>query len=361
MLDSTEEIYDIGRDVWLVAPSVSGSLPVDAIRPALETAADAMHRIESYIGNAKKEVIDYNLLKSMLSNDNAGELLLLLDEKMKSIDVELQKLKDEYKNLKHMRHDAFDSEEPLIPGANKNYTLGNIIFKLIERYKYMDVLRNIQKLTDSRPLTSDQVPEVAKIIGVEADPISSVNIEKPKNLEIVSVLQEVLDIKNMEHTGKVIALTAQGETMWAELDTKQFTKTASSTESFLLEALNLIKSGKNRKQIEKLVELSATGQGKTVVDKILNTWKWAEEVPVKKESFVKKSTILSLKTTAEDVKMNKVTPEIKQESEMMPEITQSPITVKGRSRKTKKSKWKFHMQRNAEGSLEDVIAEQIEE
>ena len=50
---------------------------------------------------------------------------------------------------------------------NSNFSLDNIIFKFVERYKYLDVLRKVKRLTDDIDLNPDQVPDVAKIFGLQ--------------------------------------------------------------------------------------------------------------------------------------------------------------------------------------------------
>ena len=168
VLQQKEEIYDMGHDVWLIAPGQQAvELTPQTLRPAIEEAKRIIRRIDRYLMDAKEMAIDYDIIKEMLNEGNQGEVLELLNGKLKRLDDDLVVVKDEYRRLKKMRQDAFEQGTPLVQDANQNYTMGNIVYKLVERYKIMDVLRAIQHTTDSKPVTHDQMGDVNEILGIE--------------------------------------------------------------------------------------------------------------------------------------------------------------------------------------------------
>ncbi|MHA1833225.1 MAG: 2'-5' RNA ligase family protein, partial [Candidatus Baldrarchaeia archaeon] len=166
LVDQKEELYDMGHDVWLVPPGKAVNLTEEVIDPALEEAAEFMARINQHIADARKGVIDYALLNEVITPENAADRYAQIADKLDEIDTNLKALKQEYAELKQKRKDAFDSNDSLVEG-NSNYSLGNIIFKLVERYKYMDVLRKIKQITDDVDLRPDQVTEVADALGLD--------------------------------------------------------------------------------------------------------------------------------------------------------------------------------------------------
>jgi len=168
LIEAQEEMYDMGHDVWLIPPAKQViALPEEAMSIAVEEASEIMSRIEEHLANAKKGVMEYDMLTILekLSKENAPLVLLKLRDTQKAIDKELDALKDEYALLKKKRQEAFEQGKPIAPTNSKNYTLGNIIFKLVERYKLMNVLREIKRITDSKPLETDQIDEVSDALG----------------------------------------------------------------------------------------------------------------------------------------------------------------------------------------------------
>lgn len=172
IIQQKEEIYDIGHSVWLIPPSKQQIIiPEQALSIAIKEAATIIARIEDYLADARKQAIDYEMLKLLeqMSPNTTPELLIALDERRQNLDDELMKLKNEYSLLKQKRQDAFKDGQPIAPSESKNYTTGNIIFKLIERYKLMDILRQIKRITDAQPLKHDQVDEIFKALELKND------------------------------------------------------------------------------------------------------------------------------------------------------------------------------------------------
>jgi 2'-5' RNA ligase len=172
VIQQKEEIYDIGHSVWLIPPLKQPiAIPEQALSVAIKEAAFIISRIEEYLANARTQAIDYEMMKLLeqMAPDTTPELLIALDEKRQKLDEELMKLKDEYSLLKQKRRDAFQDGQPIAPSESKNYTTGNIIFKLVERYKLMDILRQIKRITDAQPLKHDQVDEIFKALELKND------------------------------------------------------------------------------------------------------------------------------------------------------------------------------------------------
>lgn len=163
-----EELYDIGHEVWLIPPGKAVDLTEEVINPALEEASEFMSRINQHMADARKGVIDYALLLEVITPENAASRYIQIAEKLREIDNDLKELKNEYALLKQKRMDAFEKGDSLV-GGNSNYSLGNIIFKLVERYKYLDVLRKIKRITDDMDLKPDQVQEIANVLGLNLE------------------------------------------------------------------------------------------------------------------------------------------------------------------------------------------------
>ncbi|KKM71441.1 hypothetical protein LCGC14_1430570, partial [marine sediment metagenome] len=168
LVDQKEEIYDIGHEVWLIPPGKAMNLTEEVIDPALEEASEFMARINQHIADARRGVIDYALLQEVITSENAADRYIQIAGKVKEIDHHLKELKEEYALLKQKRTDAFEQGDSLV-GGNSNWSMGNIIFKIVERYKYMDILRKIKRITDDMDLRPDQIQEIANVLGLDLE------------------------------------------------------------------------------------------------------------------------------------------------------------------------------------------------
>jgi len=166
LVEQKEEIYDIGHSCWIIPPGKAVNLTEEVIDPALKEANEFMERIESHISDARKGVIDLTLLQEVITPENAADRYMRIVDKIKEIDGHLKELKEEYAMLKKKRQDAFEKGDSLV-GGNSNWSMGNIIFKVVERYHYMDVLRKIKRITDDMDLAPDQIPDVAEALGLD--------------------------------------------------------------------------------------------------------------------------------------------------------------------------------------------------
>jgi len=172
VIEQKEEIYDIGHNVWLIPPPAQPiAVPEEAMAIAVTEAAEIIARIEEYLRDARTNAIDYNMLQLLeqMSPETTPTLLQQLDKKRQQLDNELIKLKNEYALLKQKRQDAFEGGTPVAPSESKNFTMGNIIYKLVERYKLMDILRQIKKITDAKPLKHDQVEKIFEALGLKEE------------------------------------------------------------------------------------------------------------------------------------------------------------------------------------------------
>jgi len=162
IVDQKEEIYDIGHDTWLIPPSKNSEVPEDVLEAAAETSGEIMNRIDQQIADARKGLIDYALLLEIITPENAKDIYGQLSQKIREIDKSLVEMKEEYKRLKDKRTDAFVENT-----VDNNFSLNNVIFKFVERYKYMDTLRKIKSITDGMELTPDEIPDVADALKLE--------------------------------------------------------------------------------------------------------------------------------------------------------------------------------------------------
>jgi predicted nucleotidyltransferase len=164
--DPTEVIYDIGHDVWLFGPYSEVKMPSkDLLELATQEASDVMKRLDSLLSAARKDVIDYKLLEEFVNDYPTSDILTALHEKLLQINETMQRLREEHNQLMQRRQNEFKQQNV----GDRNYTPDNLVYKLVERYKFMDMLRAIQKIIDGRNVKPDQIDSLEKVIMPGSD------------------------------------------------------------------------------------------------------------------------------------------------------------------------------------------------
>lgn len=146
-MDNTEAAYDIINDDW-IKRSPSKHIDIDNY---IDDFKDYVQRFSDFSEELRRNMIDYEILKD-LPQDEVKGLEDKLDKELKEINDSINELSDVYSDIKEFRNDAFANE--MTPSEIKKYGIktrlpGNVVFKLIERYHYLDLYKKIRKIIGS--------------------------------------------------------------------------------------------------------------------------------------------------------------------------------------------------------------------
>lgn len=124
------------------------------------------------IGELRRDVIDYNRL-----TDAMKKLSKTQKEKLKGmLETKLDELEDDIDNLvknkeiwREVRHKNNINTDEFIDDISKltqsdEWKQGNAIFKLIDRYAYMSLVNNLNKLIDGQDLSDDDIPKIEELL-----------------------------------------------------------------------------------------------------------------------------------------------------------------------------------------------------
>lgn len=115
-------------------------------------------------GELKRKIIDYNILKKLPKEEIDG-LSGKLEQKIKEINDAVEDIVFQYKHIRDMRHNAFRedmSPQEISEYGSKNLLPENVIFKLMERYYYLKMMREMKSLIDEDDIDSDKDVEQVK-------------------------------------------------------------------------------------------------------------------------------------------------------------------------------------------------------
>jgi len=169
VLTQGEEAYDILNDKWIVSPQkMPENLDVsDKIKLLQDKAENIMKKLDEELGKTKRDLIDYNILKELVSSyeGDKEDIQKLVEKKLEDIEQGLKQLQKENEQIHEERNKAFyDGQEPIEKGLSKNWTPGNILFKLIERYRYLDILRKIKHIIKDDQVTEEETKELEDVL-----------------------------------------------------------------------------------------------------------------------------------------------------------------------------------------------------
>lgn len=162
-IDNTEAVYDIVGDQWIKR---SPSKNID-INDYMDDFQKYVEQFSDFSEELRQSMIDYEILKDLPADEVKG-IQNLLSQKLKDINEAIDGLGGVYTDLKNFRNESFAKD--MTPSELKQYGIktrlpGNVVFKLIERYHYLDLYRRIKKIIGSDGvLTQDEYEELNRVI-----------------------------------------------------------------------------------------------------------------------------------------------------------------------------------------------------
>ncbi|MDP1713075.1 MAG: hypothetical protein Q8K86_11545 [Candidatus Nanopelagicaceae bacterium] len=153
-------LYDVQKDEWLLGP-YDLSINVDDY---LQDFEKAVTEIDVTQGELQRDIVDYEILRR-LHDEDAVDMEGKLQGKIDEIDDSVEELIATYRELSDLRDNAF--EQTLTPQeireyGSKNALPANVIFKLLERYHYVNLMKQLKR-TRKKHGPVDSVMDVERI------------------------------------------------------------------------------------------------------------------------------------------------------------------------------------------------------
>lgn len=118
-------------------------------------------------GELKRDLIDYEQLKTM-SRAQVKYLRKQIEDKLEDVEEITKELADLYEKIKQDRRDAFDrpiTPEDIKQYGDKNRLPENVIYKLLEKYHYINFLHKVDEiLGPDKELSPDEADELADLV-----------------------------------------------------------------------------------------------------------------------------------------------------------------------------------------------------
>jgi predicted nucleotidyltransferase len=160
-IQKTTGAYDLISNKWLKTPDDIGADP-DEMEGAFQ---GQIKDVDIALGELNRDMRDINLIIEAFKEAPDSEkqkILIDLEEKKEEIEDDLKVLTEEYDEFHRARVSSFEKELSSDgPNAAKkhlfNQTLpGNVVFKMMERYGYRDLLERLRDIYKSMPGSASQ-------------------------------------------------------------------------------------------------------------------------------------------------------------------------------------------------------------
>ena len=123
-----------------------------------------MTKLDALAQDAKTNTIDIELLKEAVGNvDNPDILTEKIEDRLNELNFTIEKMVHEYSSIKEERSTSYKDG----PKEDRHKAPGNIRFKFLEKYRYMDMLKKLKKIFKGGVGTSE-VDDIAKALNVKA-------------------------------------------------------------------------------------------------------------------------------------------------------------------------------------------------
>jgi hypothetical protein len=173
-LERFDGLYNVEDDEWIKKPTKFGKSisPSYVLNYAKDRAKKYLEKITGDIDQAKRDTIDFLLLKDYmkdLNKDDIKRLKVDFENSLEKVNDSIEDLMDDTEIIKNLRDKAFmksNLEEDLekLMGSI-NYSDGNLIFKVMQRYGYMKILVEIYKLIGDDGVQPIEVPSIYKVLA----------------------------------------------------------------------------------------------------------------------------------------------------------------------------------------------------
>lgn len=173
----SDSCYDMLEDKWMVGPRIvpMNYNPYKDYSHIFDRLKDLVKDADILFGELKRDVIDYDTIKKAMEYmdvPNRKKLLKMLQDKLVEIEKDIEKLYSKRKEWVNMRRKASKPHSP--EEALKDVELvktwkdTNALFKYINRYQYLRVIKDLEKLVkDDGKIGPEDVEVIKNIVGVQ--------------------------------------------------------------------------------------------------------------------------------------------------------------------------------------------------
>lgn len=159
--DKTDAIYDIANDRWIKeAHDIKFN-----VRQFMGKFKMELSTVDLATAELRRDLIDFEELKALSKND-IENIEFEIKKTLSNIESDVSKIVKMYDNAKIVRKQAFDKKMTpmeIRKFGKKNNLPENIMYKMLERYYYKDMVDKLKPLlNDEEGIEKSDIPEIKK-------------------------------------------------------------------------------------------------------------------------------------------------------------------------------------------------------
>jgi hypothetical protein len=134
---------------------------------------EIMTKLDKLVQDAKTDTIDIELLEEAVGEvSNPDALIEKIEDRLGNLNLTIEKMVDEFVSLREERSESYKEQEK---EENRHKAPGNIRYKFLEKYRYLDMLKKLKRLfTEGDGIEPEEVEDVAEALNVKAYPYKQV-------------------------------------------------------------------------------------------------------------------------------------------------------------------------------------------
>ncbi len=172
----SDGVYDLVKDKWLKGPTIVSFDfdPYEEFEDILDDVIEEAEKADILLGELKRDVIDYNLIKSTIQKRLPKEVQKKL---LSRLQIRAKEIEDDIEDLYKLRGewvgDRKSSSQPTsVEQALKDVELAkswrdkNAIFKFLNRYNYLKLIEDLYTMIEDNSISNQDVNVIRRMIGV---------------------------------------------------------------------------------------------------------------------------------------------------------------------------------------------------
>ena len=171
-----DTLYDLMKDEWVKGPKKvdKNFNPYEEFSDVIATIRDVVGETDKLMGELKRDVIDYDVIKTAVKSMNPetqGKLKTALQGKLQQIETDIQELMKDKKEWIEMRKNSSTPATPEQALKDVDYVKKwhdeNAVFKFLSRYQYMRLIQDMEDmLSDDGKIDAEEVAQIQNMLGV---------------------------------------------------------------------------------------------------------------------------------------------------------------------------------------------------
>lgn len=154
--ENLDKVYDLDKKEWLKTNDITIADPLEKFKGIMERARSWAQRLDIDLGDARRDLLTFQTLKEQIEGVSPAERVIIIkhiQDLKNDLDGDIQVLLGDLEDIHDSRAQSFKKNPAdLDTGGelaeeyhSKNLLPANLTFKMLERWRYLQLLKGIQK------------------------------------------------------------------------------------------------------------------------------------------------------------------------------------------------------------------------